>query len=112
MPFDAVIKEQAETCARTRFIANFAEKMGMEYMEASQFLINLTKQDEIKDSDPIDQIELILAVNMNAKLQQVQGQARFKRFKFLLNNGNRRATNLARLWMDQKITFKEMLAPY
>ncbi len=110
MPYDNHANQA--TCARTRFVNNFAEKMGMEYREASQFLNNLINPKISGRDEGAELIELMLAVNMNAKLYNVQGKAEFQRFKFMLNNGSRRATHLARMWMDQKITFTEMMGSF
>lgn len=97
---------------KSRFVNNFAEKMGMEYLEARQFLNNLVNEEAADVDGGAEAIELMLAVNMSAKLHNVQGKAEFQRFKFMLNNRSRRATHLARMWMDQKITFTEMMESF
>jgi len=101
------------TGEKSRFVNNFAEKMGMEYLEARQFLNNLVTEEAADvDGGGAEAFELMLAVNMSAKLHNLQGKAEFQRFKFMLNNRSRRATHLARMWMDQKITFTEMMESF
>ena len=110
MPYDN--QSGQAVCARTRFINNFAEKMGMEYREANQFLDNLVSSKASASESDGELIELMLAININAKLHNLQGEAGFQRFKFMLNNGSRRASRLAKMWMDQKISFTEMMGSF
>lgn len=99
-------------CPKTKFVTRFAEKMGMEYSEASFFLNSMVDSPmENKDEDS-DKFELMLAVNMNAKLHDIHDGSQFKRFKFMLNNDSQKAVNLARLWLSEKISFEEMLVSF
>ena len=60
--------------------------------------------------DKLDYIELFLAVSLGAKMRDAAHDPRYKKLKLLLNNNNRKAVNLANLWMDGKLSFDKMLA--
>lgn len=101
------------TPARTRFVSQFAHKMGLELAEANQFLHQMaraqTEPDQVRRKDLQENVDLMLAVQFNARMRNVQNQEQFRKFRFLLNNGSGRAIRLARMWMDRKISFDQML---
>lgn len=99
--------------AKKRLISQFARKMGLELAEADQFLHQMARAEAEPDcarrKDLQENVDLMLAVQFNARMRNIQDQEQFRKFRFLLNNGSVRAINLARLWMDRKISFDQML---
>lgn len=106
-------RSETKACARERMISQFARKMGMGIDEADQFLDRMARAEVETDhglrKNLEENLDLMLAVQFNARMRNVQDQELFRRFRFRLNNGSARATRLARLWMDRKISFDQML---
>ncbi len=96
----------------SQFICGFANRLDINVTEADALVRSLRQSDTEKkvDSEDLDNLELLLAVSLNAKLRDAQENTRFKRLKFLLRNNNVRAVALAAKWVDHKISFEAMLA--
>jgi len=95
----------------TNFIDKFSDTFDLNQADTHSVLSSLKNECvAISAGDNLDYIELFLAAALNAKLRGVTQDLRYKKFKFLLNNNNRRAVDIGNRWMDGKISFELMLS--
>lgn len=93
-----------------RLVGRLAAKLALAPVEADALVKSLHAAPQHAPTDPLDHVELLLAVSLNAQIRNAQDDSRFKKLKFLLRNNNHRAINIATQWVDQKVSFEAMLA--
>lgn len=95
----------------SRFITGMANRLAIDFAEADALAGSL-RRDPVTASadDPLDSLELLIAVSLNGQVRGSIQDDRFKKLKFLLRNRSPRAVNLANSWVDQQLTFDELLA--
>lgn len=95
----------------SQFVDQLSGKFGLNAAEADSVISALSnKYDASYESDKLDNIELFLAVSLNATLRDAAEDPGYKRLKLLLGNNSNKAVNLANLWLDGQLSFEKMLA--
>lgn len=94
----------------TNFLSEFAAQMDVGTDEARELARQLRSAPVAADDDVLDHLELLLAVSFNARLREASNDARFLKLKFLLRNNSSRAVRIANSWVENQISFDEMLA--
>jgi hypothetical protein len=104
----------ARDTAYHNFVRDMAQRLEMNHAEADALVGAITRdrmeQAPKSDDASPDHLELLLAVSLNANLRNASDDARFNRLKFLLRNDSTRAVSLATRWIENEISFEEMLA--
>lgn len=92
-------------------VRGMANKLAIDVAEAHALAASLQDSPSSEDADePLDSLELLLAVSLTAQVRGASADARFRKLKFLLRNSSPRAVNLANSWAEHQLSFDELLA--
>jgi hypothetical protein len=88
-----------------------ASRLAIDVAEANALADSLRHSESSGSTEePLDSLELLLAVSLTAQVRGASADARFKKLKFLLRNNSPRAVKLANAWADQQLSFDDLLA--